>query len=288
LWCATRLWTLYGGSPRHLPRVYGLALLWMPTFITLRMGQVSPLILLGIVGFMVASASRRDFTAGLFLSLIALKPQLVAPLAFAVLLWAAFERRWRVLAGAAAALAVASGVAMATNPVVFAQYVDSMRWMPPSLAFESPNAATILRRLIDPARTWPQYIPTLIAAVFVAVRWHRRRHAWLWTQELPGLLILSCLVTAYGGWTFDLLVLLVPIVAVAAGLVRSRRPHAAAIGAIAFVLISGAAYLLNRAGAPEASFIWMTPAVGLSAVVVGFLNRQPSRHVAALASVANS
>ncbi len=39
LWCASRLWILYGGAPRYLTRVLGLALLWTPTPIALRMGR---------------------------------------------------------------------------------------------------------------------------------------------------------------------------------------------------------------------------------------------------------
>src|SRR3989442_10834948 len=33
LWCASRLWILYGGAPRHVIRACCLALLWMPTLI---------------------------------------------------------------------------------------------------------------------------------------------------------------------------------------------------------------------------------------------------------------
>jgi hypothetical protein len=273
LWCAVQVWTMYGGDPRLVPRICCVAVLWEPTFITLRMGQVSPLILLGIVGFVLAARSKRDVAAGLFFSLTALKPQLLAPLGLAVVLWAVFERRWRIVAAAMAAVAVASAIAMFTNPLVFTQYSDTMRTNPPSLAFESPNVATILRMAIDPGRTWPQYIPTVLAGVFVGVQWYRKRHDWDWLRELPALLILSCLATAYGGWTFDLLVLLVPIVAAAAVLVQSRGRAVVITAAAAFALISGAAFFLNWANVPEAAFIWVTPVVGLAIAFLGPFSR---------------
>jgi hypothetical protein len=60
LWCASRLWILYGGAPRHTIRACCLALVWMPTLIALRMGQMSPVMLLGLVGFLWSLSRRQD------------------------------------------------------------------------------------------------------------------------------------------------------------------------------------------------------------------------------------
>jgi Glycosyltransferase family 87 len=273
LWSAATWWTLCSGAQRQVARVCCVALLWMPTLTSLRMGQLSPLILFGLVGFVVAAASRRDVVAGILLSLTCVKPQLVAPIWLAAALWAVFEGRWRVIAGALASLLAAAAIAMSTNPLVFAQYFEMMRTTPPSLAFESPNIAAILRLLVDPSRTWPQYIPTAFAAMLVALHWQRNRRDWNWTRELPALVVLSCLTTSYGGWTFDLIVLVIPIVTTASILVQPGR-RAVLAGAAAFALISSAAYAMHAAGAPQSSFIWMTPAVATaSAFLVRFSRR---------------
>ena len=50
-------------------------------------------------------------------------------------------------------------------------------------------------------------MPTLAGAAGVALWWYRRRRAWDWRDRLPGLVIVSCLLTSYGGWAFDLVVL---------------------------------------------------------------------------------
>ena len=151
LWCASALWMLYGGARVHVARACGVALLWMPTLVALRMGQLSPVILLGLVGFLWALSRGRQGIAGVFFSLTAVKPQLVALVYVAFAVWAIADRRWLVLAAATASIAGASLVALATNPLVFGQYQQLMASAPPTLAFESPNIATVLRVAIGTA-----------------------------------------------------------------------------------------------------------------------------------------
>jgi hypothetical protein len=261
LWCATRLWVHYGGAPRYSTRACYVALLWMPTIISLHLGQVSPVLLLGLVGFLWSLDNRRDVAAGAWLSLTAVKPQIVALVWVALVLWTIATRRWKVLAGAAACVAGASLVVAWANPNVFAQYQHLMATAPPTLAFESPNLATILRVVVGTDRSWPQFIPTGVGMVGVALWFYRRRRRWEWSRELPGLVLVSCLVTAYGGWAFDLVVLLIPIIVTAVTVVRSGRRSLIVWGASAFLVLSFVALAMHQARVPQASFVWMTPAV---------------------------
>jgi hypothetical protein len=269
LWCASRLWVLYGGAPRHAIRASYLGLLWMPTIIALNLGQVSPVVLLGLVGFLWSLDNRRDVAAGACLSLTAVKPQIVALVWVALVLWVIANRRWRVLAGAAACIAGASLAVAWINPNVFVQYRHLMATAPPTLEFESPNLATVLRVMIAPDRSWPQFIPTCVGVVGVALLWYRRRRTWEWSREFPALVLFSCLLTAYGGWAFDLVVLLIPIIATAATVVRSGRTSLVVCGESAFLAVSLVAYVMHQALIPQAGFVWMTPAVlVLSAALV--------------------
>ena len=264
MWCASRLWILYGGAPARITRAWFLALLWSPTLLALRFGQLSPVILLGLVGFLWCVVHRRDFAAGAFLTLTAVKPQLVALVWVPFILWVYADRKWKVLAGAATCLVGATLAAMSTNPRVFAQYFDLMASAPPMLTFESPNIATILRVLSGTRRTWPQYVPTALGAVAVVWLWVRRRNAWDWRRYLPGLVIISCLLTSYGGWAFDLVVLLVPIVSLAAILSRASRTSLAVAGGVTFLAVSALAFGMHAARVPQAGFVWMTPVVAVT------------------------
>jgi hypothetical protein len=269
LWCASRLWALYAGAPRHEVRIWCLALLWMPTVAAVRMGQISPLVLLGLVGFVCSLEKGRDTIAGLFFALSAVKPQLVAVIWVAWILWVVHQRRWKVVLGTATALAAAALIPILTNPAVFGQYRHLMASAPPTLEFESPNIATLMRVVMTAALgtgTWPQFVPTAIGIAIVAWLWRRRYQMWSWTEQLPWLVTLSCLTTSYGGWTFDLLILLVPVIATAAAVARTRNGTLLAVAAGVFVAVSLGAVAMLVVGAPEATYLWVTPVVAVCGV----------------------
>jgi hypothetical protein len=264
LWSASRLWILYGGEPKRTTRAWFLALLWSPTILALRFGQLSPVILLGLVGFLWFVVHRRDFAAGAFLALTSVKPQLVALVWVPFIFWVCASRRWKVLAGAATCVIGGVVAALSTNPRVFAQYFDLMASTPPTLTFESPNIATVLRVFSRAHGSWPQYVPTALGAAAVVWLWYLRRDAWDWRRQMPGLVIISCLLTSYGGWAFDLVVLLVPIVALAAFLAQIPRRSLAVAGAVVFIGVSALAFGMHAARVPQAAFIWMTPVVAIT------------------------
>ena len=263
LWSVSQLWILYGGAREGRMRAWFLGLLWSPTVLALRFGQLGPVILLGLVAFLGCIVYRRDFAAGAFLALTAVKPQFVALVWLPLVLWAVASRRWNMLAGAATVLLGASGIALSTNHHVFAQYLDLMSSAPPTLAFESPNIATVLRAFARTEGSWPQYVPMVVGAAAVVRLWYRRRNAWDWRDRLPALVVLSCLLTSYGGWAFDLVVLLVPIVALAAILIRSPRKALGAIGGALFLAVSLLAFKMHEMRVPQAAFLWMTPVVAV-------------------------
>jgi hypothetical protein len=122
----------------------------------------------------------------------------------------------------------------------------------------------VLRVFSRTRGSWPQYVPTALGAAAVVWLWHRRRDAWDWRREMPGLVLISCLLTSYGGWAFDLIVLLVPILALAAMLARIPRRSLAVIGGVAFLAVSSLAFGMHAARVPQAAFVWMTPAVALT------------------------
>jgi hypothetical protein len=73
--------------------------------------------------------------------------------------------------------------------------------------------------------------------------------------------LFSCLLTAYGGWAFDLVVLLIPIIATAVTVVRSGRMSLVVCSESAFLAVSLVAFAMHQARVPQAGFVWMTPAV---------------------------
>src|SRR5260370_10073385 len=99
LFCADWIWRYYQGPSAYRWLSWALALTFIPTMMVLRAGQIGPLILLGIVGFLHFERQGRLFLAGAACVLIAIKPHLLFLFWIALALWALKGRRWRVLIG---------------------------------------------------------------------------------------------------------------------------------------------------------------------------------------------
>ena len=76
LFCSDWLWHYYGGLKTKRWVAWALVFSFTPTLYALKLGQVSPLILLGLVGFLYFEQKARFVSAGTCLLLITLKPQL--------------------------------------------------------------------------------------------------------------------------------------------------------------------------------------------------------------------
>ncbi len=107
------------GSPSN--RLHWLALAFTPALICLTMGQTALFALLGLALFLRWHGSQ-PFLAGAALWLCALKPHLFLPFVAALAAWIVFSRAWKVLAGAAAALALSSALASLIDPHAWLDY----------------------------------------------------------------------------------------------------------------------------------------------------------------------
>jgi hypothetical protein len=204
--------------------------------------------LLGLAGFVNFTKKEKPLAAGTCAALTALKPHLLA--VFGVLLVADIAaRRGRVsLVAGSAVIAVALGVALVANPTVLSQFVEAARHpaegATPLSGWALPVPAYWLRMWLAPNHFWVQFLPCAVAcAGFLAYRvW--KAAAWDWSRELPLVVAVSVLTTPYGGWIFDLPVLLVPVVRAAAQLVSTGR------GATAV------AFVVGQSAVTAASFAW--------------------------------
>ncbi|MBL8795805.1 MAG: DUF2029 domain-containing protein [Planctomycetia bacterium] len=220
VWSADRLWLLFGGAPEQRFVAWLIALGFAPTLITLRMGQISGWLLFSVAAFLVCQRRGQDFLSGAALSLASIKPHLLWLVAVAVLVWAVRERRWPVLRGGLGALAAATGAALACNSDVWRQYGDMLREHPPKASL-SPTIGGWLRDYLGADLFWLQFLPLALGLAWFAWHWMRQREVWDWTEQLPLLLLVSCLTASYGGWPFDLVVLLVPVIQVAVWAVQA-------------------------------------------------------------------
>ncbi|VTR96277.1 membrane protein : Uncharacterized protein OS=Smithella sp. SCADC GN=ER57_03545 PE=4 SV=1: DUF2029 [Gemmata massiliana] len=266
---ADRLWDAYRGPRGGRLGVPLLALTFYPFMYLVQTGQSGGWLLLGAAGFLAAGASGPAALAAVA-ALAALKPHLFVPLWVALAthaVWSARTRRmlgWGLLGGLSAV-----AVATVLNPGVWADYVAALlrrgaagapglaNWEPPLIGFR-------VRAAVAPEAMWVQALPTLVAALVVPVYVWLRRRSWDWAAELPGLVLAGFIAAPYGAWEHDQIVLLVPIVAGAARLIRGGTRRQLLCGAAGYIALNLAGLSIRD----SASFVWLPPLVLLWYAVV--------------------
>jgi hypothetical protein len=263
------VWRVSGGPDRLLWVALAVAVVFVPTFFLVRLGQVSGLLLLGLAGFAAAMRAGRPGLAGAAAALTAVKPHLFLP--FAVLLacdaFVSRATRRAVLVGAAV-LGLCAAFPLAWNPDVWRQYFEAVRapssayhhapsdWKPPTLSAELREATG--------GGLAVQFAPSVVTTAVLVGYWlvTVRRGRWDWSRELPLVTLVSVLATGYGAWGFDLVILLLPVVQAATWLADGSRPRLALWSAAGFLAFNAAAFV------GMVSVLWWAPVVAVGYVAL--------------------
>lgn len=260
--CADRLWRVYGGPASGRLWVPLLGLTFYPFMYIVHVGQSGGWLLLGVTALLTALASGPTALAAVG-ALAALKPHLFIPLWLALAtraVWCARTRRvlgWGILGGLAAV-----AVATAINPGVWADYVAALRRPgaanAPGLAnWATPLIGFHIRVAVAPDAVWVQAVPTLIAALAVPVYVWLRRRSWDWPTEMAWLVLVGFIAAPYGAWEHDQIVLLIPVVAGAARLLRGGTQRQLASAAVGYAALN----LFGLSIRYSPSFVWLPPLV---------------------------
>jgi len=242
------LWLMHGSQGN---RLHWLGLSFAPALVCLIVGQTSLFALLGLVLFLRLHGSR-PFMAGISLWLCALKPHLFLPFGVVLLAWVFVSRAYKLLAGAAVAMAVSWVVLFWIDPMAWTQYAQMIRTSGIEKEF-IPCLSVALRLWLSPQAMWLQYLlPALGCLWAVGYYWHRR-HAWDWSRD-GSLLLLVSLVSAPYCWLFDQ-ALAVPAMLQGAYLTRSRI--LLTVLALSTVLIE--IELVCDVQIPSALYLWTAP-----------------------------
>jgi hypothetical protein len=267
------LWRSYCDSHRWLAAAVGFA--FAGTWWLVAYGQNTGFLLLGLAGFLHFRRKGMPLIAGSFAALTALKPHLLACFGVLLVADAVARRGAKSLASGVAALAAALGVALAANPHAVSQFLEATRHPAegavPLSGWALPVPAYWLRMSLAPDQFWVQFVPCgLACAGFLAYRFWKGG-GWDWSREMPLVVAASVVTTPYGGWIFDLPVLLVPAVWAAARLASAGRR------ALLAALVAGqggvTAASLTWAGGLHA-YWWVAPAA-LGLCLLAFASPRP-------------
>ena len=213
---SVRLLWLMHGRPRSMLNFLGLS--FTPALICLIVGQTSLFALLGLVLFLYLHR-RRPFLAGLALWLCALKPHLFLVFGTALVVWVTVNSCYKVLLGAATALAASSALSLWIYPNAWADYAHMMRTN--GLQYEFiPCWSVVLRLWLSPGTLGLQSLLSVLGCGWALVYFWKRRHSWDWMKDGSLLILVSILAAPYC-WVFDQSVA-IPALLHGAYLVRSR------------------------------------------------------------------
>lgn len=207
--CGTALWCIFAPGDRRYWLGMCAVVLYMPTLQALRLGQISPWLLVGITGFLVAVLARRDGLAGASLVLLLIKPHVGYLFLLAVAWWIVRERRWRVLLGASAALMASCAVVGLISPGIFMQYLRAAAR--PPLNLHSATLGNWLSSVFGTERYWLRILPSVVGTILFVGWMIRFNRKWDWIRLAPGLLLASTISAVYG-WSFDQVTLLPAVV----------------------------------------------------------------------------
>jgi len=259
--CASFIWRFYQGAATRTWIAWLMAFSFIPTLFTLKVGQISVLLLLGTVLFLRFIQRQAWWLAALSLLLLAIKPHTLYLVPLAFLFWTIRERRWDLLAGSTLGILAATAIAWLFNPAVLKQYAYAVRHYPPYL-WATPTIGGALRYFLAPDKLWLQYAPAALGVVWFGYYWSKNRLNWQWPQQLPLLVAVSVLTTSYG-WTFDYVVLILVILPVFIGVCQQGWNSATIITLSLYLAIDAGALAANLSGAIRDYFwdMWLPPAL---------------------------
>ncbi len=254
-WSADRLWLIGGGPRSYRLLAWGIAFLFGPALYALKMGQISPFLLLGLVGFLHFARRERWMASGIALSLLWIKPHVCYLLLGMILLQILCRRRWALGAGLLGVPLAALLIVALVNPPALPGGLHALLENP-AREWAAPTLGAWLRLLFGVEQFWLQFLPSGLAVLLsIGFALRRRDRDWVSENNLPWWVLFSLLTMPYG-WTFDHTVALVALIPVSLRL--GWEPRAPLWWALWGIYISVDAVLLFIGG-NMFWHVWLAP-----------------------------
>src|SRR5262245_44309710 len=270
LWFLLNTLLIFVGA-HVLERIYGrdgqksrawlAALVFAPTYLVLLLGQIGPLVLFGVIGFLFFIKKRAWVLSGASLVLVSIKPHLLYLLWFALLLWMWRERRWQVALGLASAGVIVALIPVIFDSAIYSQYLQlfSASGMVRPSDWATPSLGIALGRFFDISQISLRWAPALMGVIWFICYWARHAEIWDWVDQLPLVLLVSLVTTGFA-WTYDQIVLLPAVIQASAWSARDEIKPRRNILIATFVALSVAVLILKLRFQNDFLYFWLAPA----------------------------
>lgn len=261
LLAAQKLWVVYSHSEKKSYLPWIIALTFVPAWFVLIIGQISPLVLLGIVGFIYFEKKQKSFFAGASLVLVSIKPHLVYLFWIGLIAWIWNKRRWRIVLGAFTAGVIAAAIPAIIDPLVYVQFIDMYRFPGRSTPFElpAPSLGSLLMLYVPHGSLPIQFLPPLAGTLWFSFYWQRHKENWSWPEQIPVMILVSMTFGFYA-WTYDF-VLMLPAVFDGFHRFRSANCQWYRSSSVLFYGCTNAIYLIAKLFiTTDLYYFWLAPA----------------------------
>jgi len=254
------LWQIYQGDAQKFRYAWLSVLTFAPVYFVLLLGQIGPLILLGLIAFLYFAQKDNWLSAGACLSLASVKPHLLYLFWMAIALWVFRKCHWRVGIGAMIGGASLAIFPLLWDPAIYLQYADALRSgeIVRPLNWATPAPGIALAVFFGNSGSWLRWLPSAVGVLWFAWYWSRRSGTWNWVAETPLVLLVSVATTSFV-WTFDVIVLLPAVIQGAVWTANDQLPgeRRLIIGAyvlLALTLVAGKTFVQN-----DFWYFWLAP-----------------------------
>ncbi len=200
------MWDYYHGPKQNRWVGLAISISFFPTIHTLREGQISPLILLGILGFLWFESRKKSWLAGVSTIFIAIKPHLLLIYWFSLLYWTIRRKDLGFVLGGLLGTAVCIGIPLLFDHNLINNYLAVLAQNPPT-QFIPMTLGGLIRSQLGYSSKWPLYIPVITGTLWLIIHLRRNENYWEWGRQLPLLLTVSVTCATFG-WMHDLIVLI--------------------------------------------------------------------------------
>lgn len=242
-----------------------LALMFMPAYCALALGQTSPFVLLALAASWRLLDKNQPWPAGMVLACLTIKPQLTIIALPAALLWSARQGRWTVLAGFAASLALIGLACLWLCPSWPQEFLLATRYTPVPTATDPSVGVTwlsVLRTLgLSGLPLALAFVALALPASALALQaaWDRARPP----SEPLALGVLAAFFVSPYSLGYDLAVLLFPL-----AFLLPRLSNRGRLSTLALALIFPHWHLLAIIrGLPQVTLFWLPAALAAAWLV---------------------
>lgn len=254
-------WQIYDGPSEMLLIPFLITISFFPTMLLLGVGHNSALLLLGACGFLFFIQKRESsqshyLLAGACAVLTTIRPQVLYLFLIALLFWVIHKKAWMVLLGGFLAIALLTLVSMVFDPQIISHYLITFSDYKYG-TWATPTLGTVLRLIFGGEKDWLQVVPSIIGIGWVFFYWLKNKDTWDWLRQMPTLIFASVITSAYV-WTYDMVVLLIPILAIVVDTMRVKFNWMVGLYLFIFVLANLVTFYLHITFY-DYFFIWFAP-----------------------------